>query len=474
MSFSSAVSRGVLLGIAFLSLPLPFALADETKPVPSSGWFHAARTLADGQKMEIWVSHEHQIYALVSEYSVQLINGRQRTKYEAVFRSKKLTKYPVSADWSPPPARADGAAGLGHWLYGLEQINHQRRTEVTSGGKKWIEYHATMYFGSAQWIVRVDPETGMVVSTRGGKRGADEPPAYVFETLAEGPRDVYGCGFPREAEVIDLSPSPELNKVLEGMAASRTLLGDYRMYLNEDEVETLVWRKGERWRVDSLQETQLDWSKQPPPGPERERWWDEQLAGRTGRRQYVCDGLQVFGNMSFGARGKPPLWRQDKSYGVLDVGASYSLLRRAYPDLAPQRGYKTELVLKPDSGPKGCVLYKRSAAHTGGARGNGWYYLDPARGYCVVRLEQFESGLMDLDAKPQASPKLHTVTFDGYERSPRGFWYPTYCQTEDGELDPATGDRLPKRTENVRYHFDFPADIPDSLFAVEPPPEEKP
>ncbi len=60
---------------------------------------------------------------------------------------------------------------------------------------------------------------------------------------------------------------------------------------------------------------------------------------------------------------------------------------------------------------------------------------------------------------------------DGYRQAPTGFWYPTRIRETMSTLDPNARQKTPEKpdrmTQTIRYHFDFDAKLPDSLFKVD-------
>src|SRR5450631_2782008 len=93
------------------------------------------------------------------------------------------------------------------------------------------------------------------------------------------------------------------------------------------------------------------------------------------------------------------------------------------PDLSPKPGWGFEFDAKPADAP-GCVLIKRSAGASfpKGAIGHEWYYLNPAKGYSVVRAELF-SLPPEEKAEPVAT-RGQNLRMEDFRQSPQGFWYP--------------------------------------------------
>jgi hypothetical protein len=137
------------------------------------------------------------------------------------------------------------------------------------------------------------------------------------------------------------------------------------------------------------------------------------------------------------------------TWGRARIARFASLL---FPDLSPVPGWDFELDPRPSAIP-GCVVIKRSAGIAANEPqvGHEWYYLDPGKGYAVVRIELF-----NLPAKvdPSSAQDRQTTHLEDFKKSPQGFWYAGMIQ------DPA-------RRSTTHYHFDFGAALPDWLFAVD-------
>jgi len=123
------------------------------------------------------------------------------------------------------------------------------------------------------------------------------------------------------------------------------------------------------------------------------------------------------------------------------------------------------------------VLIKRSAhiATEKPTVGHEWYYIDPAKGYAVVRLEAFTLPA-NVPADLKAAPDRQSVRMEDFHQSPQGFWYPSLVR--DGMPlshgpNQKVGSKVQRLTTTVHYHFDFDVPLPDSLFLIEDPGKSK-
>ena len=138
-----------------------------------------------------------------------------------------------------------------------------------------------------------------------------------------------------------------------------------------------------------------------------------------------------------------------------------------YPDLSPIRGWGFEYDPRPAAAP-GYVLIKRSAHSTLGGVAHEWYYLDPRKGYAVVRAELFNLAA-GVPADPKVATTRQTIRLDDFQRSPQGFWYPSVIYDTMSRMPAVNrkvGPGVQDQTWTVHYHFDFGAASPDSLFVV--------
>jgi hypothetical protein len=181
---------------------------------------------------------------------------------------------------------------------------------------------------------------------------------------------------------------------------------------------------------------------------------------------YICDGRTVYSNAKDAANPLPPDWQLAPMWvtprSLLsggDVGyvgghgrvgdVSYAnCASLVYPDLSPTYGWGFEFDPKPADAP-GCVLIKRS-----NPPGHEWYYIDPAKGCAVVRVELFN---LSVGAKPASTlpTDRETVRLEDFQLSPQGFWYPKVVRDTSSPADV------------LHYHFDFDPVLPDSLFVVD-------
>jgi hypothetical protein len=481
-----AVTAAVLL-LAMLVLPIgpQVSLAQVTEKLRAQKWIHAVEKGDRPGRMEMWLSAEHQISAMKLGPTVRFANGKEQAKYEYAPGRRRLEiwKFPLGdkleREVVPWNSIDKGKEGIGPWLFGNEEILRQERTEIVENGKRFVEYELLMG-GERKIVLRVDPVSRLplyLVMPAIEKGGA--PRRWEFDYPDDGPRDIYSLGVPRDAPLNDLMPQPEMAKMLEGMAESRRSIGDYRMTVKagSHDFSYIVWRKGERWRVDSCFARTFE--EPQPVGPGWDEWWNKQLENGYAWPLYVCDGNQVMFNAVSGSREelRKRKWEPEKWFGpseLLDpkagtMGGSQNFVREAFPDLAPQPGDAGEFVKEPTDGPPGCVLVTRSGLLTDGKV---WYlrsYLDPKKGYAQIQHIQFGLRPDQKSVTPENAESYSIVFLEDYQHSPQGFWYPGRIRVVSfARKEGQSPDEKPVQTsEEVRlYEFNFEADIPDSLFLI--------
>ncbi len=482
--------RWQLVTAAVATIAVALLIAVVLSPSPSVGWEDVAKTIQsqkwirgtashrDGRRGIMWLSPQRKVWARTSgTSSFYFSDGRERAKYQYYRGARRIIRYPLGEDDAqrvlPIDALSQDKSTIGPWLFGEEKVFNQRRREITEAGKTWIEFQLAFALGGGnrRATLRVDPETRLPVYLLCISR--EDPKdsfKWQFDYPAEGPTDIYALGVPREIEIDDRMPSQEALRVLDGIAAGRARLGDFRLTVahsaaGQDDGRTLVvWRKGDRWRVDRCLGSDLP---KPADGQDLGDWFAERVKRSEQIPLYICDGKTVYRNHPRSrSDGKAIRWQTGRAHAPQDLMSGlgvYSNLTYApyvklvplvYPDLTPDPNAPFELDPQPANFP-GCVLIKRSTLLTDGSLAHHWCYIDPSKGHAVVRAAVFTLP-PDRPASPEASSDCHSVLMEGFQRSPRGFWYPTVVH-----------NTLEGVRTTVRYRFDFEAHLPDSLFTID-------
>jgi len=278
----------------------------------------------------------------------------------------------------------------------------------------------------------------------------------------------------RDVAIDDRMPSNEVSRVPDAMVASRAKIGDFRLIVFQSDAGAMrsiqfpfvVWRKGERWRVDQSLPEFRRVGGIPEFGPAAGQSWEDWLEGRLKQTspRYLCDGKTVYKNserldsglVKWQSENAAP---QDLLSGARSAGSlsgNIQFVQKVYPDLAVPQGWTFEFDPQPADA-EGCVLIRISAELAGGGqRGYEWYFIDPAKGHAVVRTEMFN---LPVGEKPDNLPAdRQTIRMEDFRQSPTGFWYPTAIHESRQGVD-----------TTIQYRFDFDAELPDSLFVEEMP-----
>jgi hypothetical protein len=383
-------------------------------------------------------------------------------------------------------------------MFGTEKLVSQKRREITEAGKKWIDFEIKFYrVEYYSGTLRVDPETRLpVYMLTKASQDATKSKKFSFDYPADGPADIYALGVPAKIKIDDRMPPKDCQQVLSAMAASRERIGDFRLIVAVEGSwvpSQIVWRKGDKWRIDICQSEnslpQNMWGSKPPDGL---GWGDlsaEKLKLSWLGPNFICDGRMVYQNTRQGdiaryndpkAKGPPKVtWQVAPLYitpqellsgggdGSLPLAMFAKFASLVYPDLTPKEGWGFEFVPHPAGAP-GCVLIKRSAETTMQTIAHEWFYIDPAKGCAVVRIERFSIPLdapADMPVDPNASANRDAHRMEDFQQSPQGFWYPKSIHYENRSQN--VNPRVRFLESTVHYHFDFDVELPDSLFAVD-------
>jgi len=480
-----ATVAGAVL-IALLAYPSPsVGWADVTKAIQSQKWIRGRGALTGGRGGTMWLSPERQIWARRGGRFFQFVDGRERAKYE--YFGGAIVKRPLGEEDAgrvlPMDALSRDEDAIGPWLFGRVKIVDQERREVMEGGKRWIEFQMVLFPGKAnQATLRVDPETRLPVYLFvTSPDDASLSHKWEFDYPEDGPTDIYALGVPREAKIDDRMPSDEAQRLFDAMAASRAMIGDFRLMVAEDEEDRvfIVCRKGDRWRVDVC--GGLD-PREPAVDQAVSDWFAELLKRSNPIPLYICDGKTVYRNPSLGRSAEEDVqWRKVGRYvapqELMSVGwvnytglafAPYvKLWELVYPDLTPDGDATFELDRRPPDAP-GCVLTKRSCEMTDRSVWHEWCYIAPAKGHAVVRAEIFGVPA-NTPPDPEASTERWSMRMEDFRQTTSGLWYPTVLRNTGFVVDredEMAGRKPTPRTTTVYYHMDCDADLPDSLFTI--------
>jgi hypothetical protein len=316
---------------------------------------------------------------------------------------------------------------------------------------------------------------------------AGEPIATLTYTLdypADGPKDVYALGVPKDAKVVDTRPTGDLARIVAAVKAGRDRLDGYRAVCFEwVSVGTAaerakrdgdwhrnfrvsrITRQGDKIRVDLGMLNSDKRPVAPADGENLVEWWHRHESLFTFMPGFLCDGKEVFqpkngpGGVPGGLQPTQKILPGGGLEAALRGGCRHHLLEGyAYPEfLVPSELFDTTVIEKPADGPPGSVQVHATARRDLGANAYNVldYWLDPKRGYVAVRWS------MEIRPKGQAADptSVQDYRLEGFERSPHGVWYPTVVRWKNSAgVEKERGDQC------RRYIVEFPAQIPDDVF----------
>jgi hypothetical protein len=236
----------------------------------------------------------------------------------------------------------------------------------------------------------------------------------------------------------------------------------------------LVWRKGKKFRVESVKL----WFAKPPdkPAPDTNMigWWKDRLKSGLIIPQRVCDGEVVWIG---GPEDKDQLilpnqqtfktkWSKFRGVGDGDDFNTWvgCVSTETMPDVMaygfppqPSSTQEVTLVEKPPNGPAGCILAERRYTHVNAGNANTYhldrFWYDPMHAYVMRRFEMGNLGSVNDDAATD------TYEAEVIAQTPSGVWYPTCVHRIFGPK--------PENECYLWYFVDFNAKLPDSLFKPE-------
>lgn len=475
-----AISALALFAVLLPSSPA-VGWAEVVKVLQAQKWLRGRVTYADGKQGTLWISPERQIWAFKRDPSASFFDGKKHAKYEYLGDHKPITQLPLVDNDAqkvvPLDALSEDNDTIGPWLFGTETITHQQRREVKEDGKPWIEFQLTLSRGELnEATLRVDPTTKLPVYLRfASPTDKTKFSKFEFDYPTDGPADIYALGVPRDIKIDNRMPLEQASELLSAMAASRADIGDFKMIVGHPSnmvgataiyPDSVVSRQGNRWRVDRCTLPALPGAADPPEGAAWDVWAQEYVKLARQVPVFICDGKTIWENSGFAADDKPR-WEVSKNTSPLDLmsGTGLDSLSRAphvkfaallFPDLSPQQGWTFEIDSKPADAP-GCIVVKRSIdmASPKPLVAHEWYYVDPSKGYAVVRVELFALP-PGKPGNPQDSKSRQTIEMEDFRKSPAGWWY---CSMVRHTMRALQRDDEPQR-RIVRYNLDFGGDLP--------------
>ncbi len=192
---------------------------DNTK---SAEWVHV-RAVVAGEEIEQWISFQPFRHLHKSSERVMYKDGRTHRSYLYDPSTRTITiEYVVTESMEQKQSFLDFMLAAVDTFKGKENTEVLKKKE-TINGKVYTVY--TLNFtgqevmGSMEW--RVDPKAKRVVNLRAQGGQLPEPVVIHFDYPDSGPADIYALGVPRDAKIIDQTPSEELLDLDNNIRAAR-------------------------------------------------------------------------------------------------------------------------------------------------------------------------------------------------------------------------------------------------------------
>ena len=99
-----------------------------------------------------------------------------------------------------------------------------------------------------------------------------------------------------------------------------------------------------------------------------------------------------------------------------------------------------------------------------GGIGHDRYFVDPVKGYAVVRAEMYRLPPSEPN-DPASSKNRDTVRLEDFQHPTLNFWYPAEVHVETVYVD--RQGKTNRELTTTRYRIDFDAELPDSLFKLD-------
>jgi hypothetical protein len=477
-----AAGVGIVLAaaVAFVQLPLQprFVWAQVVQAVHERPWIHGIARDSQGIVDEFWLSLPRELAATRHGDFVRHDDLRAGIRYEFDARKRLLVRRPVGdVGEFESVARmfraifrgdTDVEIGSGH------RITKRDRRSIHVDGRDWLEYEWALSRyedgKTASATMRVDPERKLPVSL--AVTAAGESVRYAFDFPTEGPADIYALGVPRLSQVDDQLPSLETARIARAMEAGRKDLDHY--FAVEYEYLTqarLVWRKGDKWRVELyLSRGDPGDLHGPAPGEDVLKWWRGQMKGKDAEFHplYVCDGWQIWRHETQTGWKRERFVAPGKGHyaAMTFADAMQDLLEfHAYPRIDADGRFVNDPThgstkndasnLQRDSPKTARTLFEVGNADIVNER----LWLDPDHGFATVRSEtRFHLSPEELK---EPNPVVRAVhEFDRFDRTPRGVWYATLRRSKQFRRDGTQA----YATKAVHFAVDFGAELPELLF----------
>ena len=489
----------MVIGVTLmLSKPKLSLAAQIAQSVASQDWVRAIEKYSEGGgEFETWHNATMDLSARVDETSIEFrdhVSGEfhvfsraEKTVYrvsESDFPirynelSNLATRLPVLLGNELPDDPIDEIPMLKKFGSEVSFIGHQL---VPSENGSSIEYAIQFLYREkpAEIVFQVDADSLLPQSCEAVLHieGKEIVWSARFEYPDAGPRSVYDLGVPVDAKLVNRVESEKARFLLQAVKAGAEHFDDYRaISVRYSETDKFWWSNAD---VEILCRKGICFTRSfcnfpfrredrktvpPQQEPDLESWWKKRISEKQ------WDGYGPNGRLSSLRIGDQE-WKVDsedgsyEKYRFTSTEPGFSSLLPEYtarPSMGGSaRNFEIRVDEKPVSGPQGTILFEliqtihpdvKPLKHVGDSEpAAGWrYWIDPERGYLVVRLELVGSDGSWFDC---------TIVEEA-AKSPKGIWYPTQTLRKSIRPDGSINQ------ETTKFYVDFKAEVPDEHFRV--------
>jgi hypothetical protein len=463
-------------------------------------WSLSKYTTPDGELHEEWVSFSRDVSAFRHGDLLRFTDHRLNVTYVYNTKERTLTRQVYSDgkgkkggyQWFEAVFQQMSAAAdkLAYSAPGVEVVE-QKRGSVTKHQRNWLSFELVVRAadpgGSNQksnvhLIFLVDPQTRLPHYLTMSEPNMQPPSVEMELSYPErGPIDIYDLGVPRDAKLIDLVPTDDIQRILAGIKASAERFEPHQAFnVMSDSAASwhigtpfVVWRRGTSNRlVFGLVDSDSVIMASPAPNTDHKQWWKRRWTELFHVPHEISDGSTFWTNEAQPAGwgdqpNKPnplkwkrasfpkPKWKSRPEQVPWPAGSAP--LYFAYPqNLVQFRSIQSPIIVETThaDGPKNTVKVIVRWESAGNSTGEDRYWIDTQRSYMVVRHEMVN---FDSTQKPPIHEVQLSHVVEMAEQSPSGIWYPSLVRHSSKGKEQIT-ETL------TRHYLDFDVKFPDDVF----------
>lgn len=491
----ATISAAVLVAISFLPFGSTSAVAQIVEAVAAKKWLHAHGVGPNNQPVDMWFSATNGVLAWHSGESSVFVDQTARTMdvYGPPAPSGAVQRLPLES----PSARGIDAARKSFLALltgdlqramksGDQQVLEQTRKRIVLDGRALVEHRFVVgRRGSdepqTESLLTVDPQTGLPGNWQ-MRLGNVLMGEFELSYPETGPLTIAALGVPDSAPIIDLSPRGDFRNVLVITNAARSRFDDYHaIVIDSPSADRAahgtwcqIWRKGNRWRIDRGHRM-FHTDEVPPPGANAETWWLKTAKSMRSYPREIFDGKRLwtfepnYPNPRRADPADPHAVAIDSltasSRAVMDPEDPLSNAGVTLPEYygyeslnrGASLGFRAETRSEELNGiPMTVVDLFRTTGKSPKSFSPDRYWLDPQRGFLMVRKDHF------LASNPEATVNPSEVLTTA--RTPQGLWYPTTVRHIGSSISLEDNSRSDWYD---RYYLEFPVNLPEELFRGE-------